>query len=74
VASVGGGMGVLDGLVIVEGEGALLGVYVGRRLVTNTGFCDVVVLVRVATQLFPNYSGRTSFVVMQYTTLSSSSS
>jgi len=35
VSGVGRGMGVLDGVVIVEGEGAILGVNVERPIVTN---------------------------------------
>ena len=34
----GRGMGVLDGVVIVEGEGAVLGVNVGHSIVTNRYF------------------------------------
>ena len=40
-------MGVLDGMVIVEEEGAVLGLNLGRPTVTNGDF---------ATRLFPNYS------------------
>jgi len=35
VSGVGRSMGVLDGVVIVEGEGAVLGLNVGRRIVTS---------------------------------------
>ena len=35
---VGQGMGVLDGVVIVEGEGAVLGVNLGLPIVTNGAF------------------------------------
>jgi len=35
VSGVGRAMGVLDGVVIVEGEGSVLGVNVGRPIVTN---------------------------------------
>jgi len=35
VSGVGRGMGVLDGVVIVEGEGTVLGVNLGRPIVTN---------------------------------------
>ena len=35
VSGVGRGMGVLDGVVIVEGEGAVLAVIVRRPVVTN---------------------------------------
>ena len=45
VSGVGRGMGV----VIVEGEGAVLWLNLGRPDVTNGDF---------ATRLFPNYSGR----------------
>jgi len=37
VSGVGRGMGVLDGVEIVE-EGAVLGVYVGHSIVTNEDF------------------------------------
>ena len=45
VSEVGRGMGVLDGVVIIEGEWADLGSNLGRPIVTNGDF---------ATQLFPN--------------------
>jgi len=35
---VGGGIGVLDGLLIVEGEGTVLVVKLGRAIVTNGDF------------------------------------
>jgi len=38
VSGVGRGMGVLDGLVIVEGERADFGVNLGRPIVTNGAF------------------------------------
>ena len=38
VSGVGRGMGVLDGVVIVEGEGAVLRVNLGRPIVTNGKF------------------------------------
>ena len=38
VSGVGQGMGVLDEVVIVEGEGAVLGVNLGRPIVTNGAF------------------------------------
>ena len=38
VSGVGQGMGVLDGVVIVKGEGAVFGVNLGRRIVTNGTF------------------------------------
>jgi len=46
VSGVGRGMGVLDGVMIVEGEGTVLGVNLGRPILTNGDF---------ATQLFSNY-------------------
>ena len=39
---------ILDGVVIVEGEGTVLGVNVGYPIVTSGEF---------ATRLFPNYFG-----------------
>jgi len=33
-------MGVLGGVVIVEGEGAVLGVNVERRIITNEDFVE----------------------------------
>jgi len=45
-SGVGRGMGVIDGVVIVEDEGAVLGVNLGRSIVTNGAF---------ATRLFSNY-------------------
>jgi len=38
VSQVGRGMGKLDGLVIIEGEGAVLGVKLWRPIVTNEAF------------------------------------
>jgi len=38
VSGVGRGMGVLDGMVIVEGEGAVLGMNLGRPIVTSGAF------------------------------------
>jgi len=38
VSGVGRGMGVLDGVVIVKKEGAVLRVNVGRPIVTNGDF------------------------------------
>jgi len=46
VNGVGRGMGVLDEVVIVEGEGAVSGVNLGRPIVINGAF---------ATRLFSNY-------------------
>ena len=55
---VGQGMGVLDGMVIVEGKGADLGVSLGRSIVTNgdfvAQFCE-------GDALFPNYFGENLF-------------
>jgi len=45
MSGVGRGMGVLDGVTIVEGEGAVLGVNVGRPIVTDWD----------GDALFPNY-------------------
>jgi len=56
VSGVGRGMGVLDGVVIVEGERAVLGLNVGRPIVTNGDF---------ATRLFPNYFGQYLFKLMK---------
>jgi len=38
VSGVGRGMGVLYGMVIVKGKGAVLGVNLGRPIVTNGAF------------------------------------
>ena len=38
VSGVSRGIGVLTGVVIVEGEGAVLGVNLGRLIVTNGDF------------------------------------
>ena len=38
VSGVGREMGVLDWIVIVQGEGAVLGVNLGRLIVTNGDF------------------------------------
>jgi len=46
MSGVGRGMVVLDEVVIVEGEGAVLGANLGRPIVTNIGDA-----------LFPNYFG-----------------
>ena len=50
-------IGVLDGVMIVKGEGAVLGVNWSCSIVTNGDF---------ATQLFPNYFGQ-DFFYMQMT-------
>ena len=49
---VGQGIGVLDGVLIVKGEWAVLGVNLGHSIVTNGNF---------ATWLFPNYFGQNLF-------------
>jgi len=49
VSGVGPGMGVLDWVVTVEGEGAVLGVNLGHTIVSNGNF---------ATRLFPYYFGQ----------------
>jgi len=46
VSGVRRGMSILDGVVIVEGEWVILGVNMGRRIVTSGDF---------ATRLFPIY-------------------
>jgi len=55
VSEVGRGMGVLDGVVIVEGEVAVLGLNLRRPIVINGGF---------ATRLFPNYFQHYLFSVL----------
>jgi len=40
VSGVGRMMGVLNGVVIVEGEGTVLGVNLGRPTVTNGDFVE----------------------------------
>ena len=53
------GMGVLDGVIIVEGEGAAFGLILGRPIVTNGEF---------ATRIFPNYFAQYLLeVVFNYT-------
>ena len=49
VSGVGRGMGVLDGVAIVEGSGAVFGVNLGRPILTNGDF-------EFAMRLFPNYT------------------
>jgi len=49
VSGVSRGMGVLDEVVIVEGEGAFWGLNLGHPIVTNGDF---------ATRLFPYYFGQ----------------
>jgi len=56
VSRVGQGMGVLDGAVIIGGEGAILGVNLGHPIVTNGDF---------VTWLFPNYFGQDLFLSLQ---------
>jgi len=38
VTEVGRGMGILDGVVIIEGEGAAFWVNLGRHIVTSGAF------------------------------------
>jgi len=38
VSGVGRGRGVLDGVVVIKGEAAVLGVNVGHPIVTNGAF------------------------------------
>ena len=54
VSRVGREMGVLDGMVIVYGEWAVLGVKLGRPIATNEDF---------TTRLFPNYFGQCLFTL-----------
>jgi len=54
VSDVSRGMGVLDGVVIVEGKGAVLRVNLGRSIVTNGDF---------VTPLFPKYFEQDLFSV-----------
>jgi len=56
VSGVGRGMGILDGVVIVEEEGAVLGLNLGHTILTNGDF---------ATQLFQNYSGQDLFRLLR---------
>jgi len=50
VSGIGRGMGILDGGGYLRREGAVMGLNLGRPIVTNGDF---------ATWLFPNYFGRT---------------
>jgi len=59
VRGVGRGMCVLDGVVIVVGEGAVLGVNVGRPNVTGG---DFVAYLCESDALFPDYFGQDLFV------------
>jgi len=54
VSGVSRGMGVLDGVMIVEGEWAVLGVSLGRPIVSNRDF---------ATRLFPDTLDRTCYYI-----------
>ena len=54
VSGIGQGIGVLDGAVIVEGEGTVLRVNFGRPIVTNQEF---VAQLDESDELFPNYFG-----------------
>ena len=58
VSGIGRKMDVLDWVVIVEGEGTVLGVNVGHHIVTNGDF---------ATRLFSNYFGQDFFSYTKYT-------
>ena len=60
VGGVGRGMGVLDGVVIVDRNGQF-GVNLGRLIVTNEDF---------ATRLFPNYFGQDLLSVYRATLFS----
>ena len=53
VSGVGWGIDVLDRVVIVKGEGAILGLNLKRPIVTNGD---------LATRLFPNYYGQYLFI------------
>jgi len=48
-------MGVLDGVVIIEGEGAGFGLNLGHPILTNGDF---------AMRLFPNYFGQDLFCII----------
>jgi len=52
VSGIGRGIGVLDGVIIVEREGAVLGVNFARPIITNGDY---------ATRLFLNYFGQYLF-------------
>jgi len=56
VSGVGRGMCVLDGVVLVEGEGAVLRLNLGRPIVTNG---DFVAYLCESDALFPITLGRT---------------
>ena len=56
VSGVGRGMGVLDWVVIVETEGSVLVVNLGRPIVTSGD---------LATRLFPNYFGQDLLKLLQ---------
>jgi len=57
VSVVGRGMTVVDGVEIVEGEGAALGVNVRHPIVINGDFVAYYLPSGVATRLFRKYSG-----------------
>ena len=59
VSGVGRGMDVLDGAVIVEREGAVLGLDFRRPIVTNR---DLAAYLCESDALFPNYFGRTCWI------------
>jgi len=48
VSGVGRGMGVLDGVVIIEGDGIVLGVNLEHPIVTNGSLCCLLVRQRRA--------------------------
>ena len=52
MSGFGRGMGVLDRVLIIKGEGVVLGVNLGHPIVTNGGS---------VTRLFPNYFGQDLF-------------
>jgi len=64
VSGVSRGMGELDGVVIIEGEWAVLGVNLGHPIITNGVFvaqlCDSDVL-------FPNYFGEDLLLYQDHT-------
>ena len=61
VSAVGRGMGVLDGVVSVEKEGAVLGMNLGRPTVTN-GLSEL----RDSDALFASYFGEDLLVLNVY--------
>jgi len=57
VSGVGRGMGVLDGVEIVVGKGAVLGVNVGHAVVINGNFAALLFSAVRLARLFPNDFG-----------------